>query len=222
MTVQAPELPAEVSGYARDLARTLTPVERDAATLDAMAAQLRPDALAERCRALDARRAELAAPILEQARADAARLMAEAQRLEAAAPGDPILGLAGDDLARANNLRPFIAEDAERLDLEPLAARVRSAIAAVDRPTLALLVRYAGRRLEGLDARTLGGLERDAARDLRDALSQAAEALVTPEQRAARQRAGDARRKAATIGEWARTSDPGYVEQLRQRFRILS
>lgn len=102
----------------------------------------------------DATRAALEAeqrPILDRHEADLARLAdqmaqrahAVIQESEAAPPS-----LSTNDLAKANELRPFVIEDCERLSLATLRANLRHAIATNDTATLFLYSREIPRRID--------------------------------------------------------------------------
>ncbi len=65
---------------------------------------------------------------------------------------DPLGALLPDDLTRANTMATFVREDAEMLPLATLADRAEGAATGSDRAAMALLVRYAARRLEAEQA----------------------------------------------------------------------
>ena len=89
------------------------------------------------------REAELRAT---RAAADALRSAeADRERLE---HRDPLDMLTPAELDRATARREFVREDAERLPIGELAARLRAALDAGDRPMLFLLVRYGTQRAE--------------------------------------------------------------------------
>ena len=83
------------------------------------------------------------------AEAAAAQLMREAETALAVLDHrDPIDALAPAELEKASARRVFVAEDAERLPLGELTARLRGALDADDRALLYLWTRYGARRVE--------------------------------------------------------------------------
>jgi hypothetical protein len=136
---------------------------------------------------------------------------------------DPLDTLSGDDLARANALRPFVAEDGEHLPPARVAERARAALARKDRPQALLWLRAIERRLEGLRGRGPGD---PAAAELLPARRDLEAFFDDPKAREKRERLRQRAESAKVLrGEVLRTrsrvdgSEAAALEQMREHIR---
>jgi len=142
----------------------------------------------ERAAALVASFDQAAQALYEQAERDEAAARATITALDGA---DPLDRLDAAELARANSLRAFIAEEAADVPLTQLLTRLRAVLAtATDRAALVLWQRYAGKRWD-----TLMQADRDGQRspmtlaehrEFRSLLDQLSAAVADPSQHAKR------------------------------------
>ena len=158
------------------------------------------------------REAELRAT---RAAADALRSAeADRERLE---HRDPLDTLTPAELDRATARREFVREDAERLPIGELAARLRGALDANDRALLYLWVRYGARRVEQEQEQGRGARTHAALPTLLDALREAVGRFADP---AARQQARERHAQARTFHHAvAETVRPARIAEMVGQMR---
>ena len=143
-----------------------------------------PEEHKERLNALVAEFDAAARPIHDDAEQDEA---AGRVAFEALAGADPIDALTPDELARANGLRPFVAEECAESPVHQLLPRMRAALASKDTVTLILWQRYTGRRWDQVSA--AGSTAGPGMSEFRTLLDQLQAAIADPQ--------ADAKREAA-------------------------
>jgi hypothetical protein len=116
------------------------------------------------------------------------------RELEALEHGDPAAGLSTDELQRAAAMSGFMGADAEKVSVQVLSQRARTAVASGDRAALYALQHHAARRVDD----DLTGEVREAVAELRRALDPDAESRLAAA-RAALEAADDLRLKAQLV-----------------------
>ena len=141
--------------------------------------------------------------------------------------GDPFDRLAPDEQTAASARKAFIQEDAARLPHDELADRMRMALRSGDRPTMYLLARYVGQRLEASDRQARDDGKRtdmttEQVRGLGDLVGQLVDAVrgVAGRERgqdaASRlKRAQEVRRRAAEVYDTAHDTQAKAIAQMR-------